>query len=122
MEGVSGAGEAGEVAEIKESRADLAVRQAAENWEPFFRVESIVANSPANIDGLKTGDLILKFGTITSQNFSTEGIQSVLMNSINRPISLVVRRNPEGMITFDVTPRQWEGRGHLGCNMVPVDS
>merc|ERR550532_3287919 len=89
------------------------------SFEPFYRVNSVVENSPANNCGLKTGDLIIKFGTILADTFTPKLVIDLVQSSVGRPIPVTVRRNPEGIMEFALIPKQWEGRGLLGCHLVP---
>ncbi|XP_045612882.1 26S proteasome non-ATPase regulatory subunit 9 isoform X1 [Procambarus clarkii] len=89
--------------------------------EPFARVDYIALGSPASIAGVEEKDLVTQFGSITSDNFrSMANLSQVVQHSVNSPIQVIVIRN-EQSITLSLTPRQWSGRGLLGCNIVPIE-
>ncbi|XP_053647451.1 26S proteasome non-ATPase regulatory subunit 9 isoform X2 [Cherax quadricarinatus] len=89
--------------------------------EPFAKVDHVSLGSPANMAGLLENDFITQFGSITCDNFrSLTNIAQVVQHSANSPIQITVSRN-EQSISLSLTPRQWSGRGLLGCNIVPVE-
>lgn len=91
------------------------------NLEPFVRVDEVVVGSPANMAGLHEGDLVTKFGSVTYENFrSMASIAQVVQNSVNSNIQVTVNRN-EQRVKLSLTPRQWSGRGLLGCNITPIE-
>ncbi|KAG7164733.1 26S proteasome non-ATPase regulatory subunit 9-like, partial [Homarus americanus] len=81
------------------------------NREPFAKVDHVVLGSPANMAGLQENDLLTQFGSITCDNFRS---------LVNISQIITVSRN-EQSVTLTLTPRQWSGRGLLGCNIVPID-
>ncbi|XP_068686616.1 26S proteasome non-ATPase regulatory subunit 9-like isoform X1 [Montipora foliosa] len=86
----------------------------------FLRVDSVVEGSPSSQAGLKVGDHILKFGSITGDNFrDLQDIASVVQHSKGTPLSVTVKRD-ERTQTLSLTPNIWSGRGLLGCHIVPV--
>ncbi len=92
---------------------------------PFARVNSIEPGSPANEAGLKSGDLIRRFGTaIWSNHERLRKVGEVVSQNLGRPIQVEVSRDTgSGVQELDLrlTPRQnWGGRGTLGCHIVPV--
>lgn len=59
---------AGDGASQVTERVTLASRPAPSLDPPFARVNSVVANSPAETAGLKIGDLIRNFGYVNRSN------------------------------------------------------
>lgn len=89
--------------------------------EPFARVDHVFLGSPANMAGLQENDLLTKFGSVTSDNFRTmANVSQVVQHSVNSPLQVVVSRN-EQCVTLSLIPRQWSGRGLLGCNIIPIE-
>merc|ERR1712228_663694 len=87
--------------------------------QPFYVIDRIFDESPSHSAGLKCGDLILKFGSMTSENRSPEIMQSIVKQSVNKQIPVVIKRNPEGFATLKLVPQKWNGRGLLGCHLTP---
>ena len=107
--------------------------------DPFAKVDGVAADSPASLAGLQENDLIVKFGTITKQSCLADGLDPLQQVAQLVPaaageqqsISLFIRRrigNPDddnesapSMIhMLQLTPKPWNGRGLLGCHIVPV--
>ncbi|KAK3856888.1 hypothetical protein Pcinc_019148 [Petrolisthes cinctipes] len=89
--------------------------------EPFARVGAVEAGSPAFLAGLREDDQVTKFGSVTSENFrSLSDVAQVVQHSRNTQVQVGVVR---GLAThmLALTPRQWAGRGLLGCNLVPIE-
>ncbi|KAG8995520.1 putative 26S proteasome regulatory subunit [Tulasnella sp. JGI-2019a] len=94
--------------------------------KPFARVDGVMPGSPAADAGLIREDLILQFGTLTSEKVAG-GLQPIaqLVNS-NEDRSIVIRirrRDVYGTSNdrdLNFTPRKWGGRGLLGCHIVPA--
>lgn len=94
--------------------------------EPFAKVNSVVANSPADSAGLKAGDEIRNFGYVNKNNH--DGLKKVgecvqgnqgqrILVKISRPTTPGQRQE----LQLNLTPRQnWGGRGSLGCHVLPI--
>lgn len=92
---------------------------------PFAKVNSVEPGSPAHEAGLKSGDLIRRFGAaIWSNHERLRKVGEVVGQNLGRPILVKVCRGtgPEAQeLELRLTPRQnWGGRGTLGCHIVPV--
>jgi len=88
--------------------------------EPFAAVNLISSNSPAEKCGLKLGDVLLQFGSVTKKNFvGMNAIAGVVQHSKGKPVNVVVKRS-EKTVAISLIPQEWEGRGFLGCNIVPL--
>jgi len=98
----------------------------AANLEPFYVVQSVSADSPAEVGGLRPGDLVLAFGSVRKENKSASTMSNVVTSSIGRAITVIVRRpaqdgQGEAQIKeIRIIPQQWSGRGLLGCHLVDV--
>ncbi|XP_050733422.1 26S proteasome non-ATPase regulatory subunit 9-like [Eriocheir sinensis] len=89
--------------------------------EPFAKVDHVMTGSPANLAGLKEGDLLTKFGSVSADNFrSLTDVSQVVQHSVNSAIQVCVQRRGDN-VSLTLTPRQWSGRGLLGCNLLPYE-
>jgi 26S proteasome non-ATPase regulatory subunit 9 len=96
------------------------VQDRSDSLKPFVRVDTVSPNSPAYHAGLLLGDLIVSFGSVTSDNYrDLQNIGAVVQHSVGKSISVRVRRERQ-TIRLSLTPSTWSGRGLLGCNIVPV--
>ena len=113
---------------------------------PFAIIDQVFHNSPSQQAGIKEGDLLLRFGTVTSSNnthnnnnngggggSSFDSIKRGIVTELSIAaaneacISVAVRRTTSElggiaemirMETFDLWPRSdWGGRGLLGCHL-----
>ena len=94
--------------------------QEKEEFNPFAAVDLISRESPAEAAGLKLGDVLLKFGSITKKNFTgLNVIGEVVKHSVGKPVNILVKRD-EQQVSLVLTPQEWGGRGLLGCNIVAL--
>eukprot|EP00573_Skeletonema_grethae_P002174 CAMPEP_0201689366 /NCGR_PEP_ID=MMETSP0578-20130828/2974_1 /ASSEMBLY_ACC=CAM_ASM_000663 /TAXON_ID=267565 /ORGANISM="Skeletonema grethea, Strain CCMP 1804" /LENGTH=358 /DNA_ID=CAMNT_0048173989 /DNA_START=25 /DNA_END=1098 /DNA_ORIENTATION=+ len=100
---------------------------------PFAIIDQVFANSPSQEAGIQEGDLLVRFGTVTSDNHGDfNSIKRAIVTELSLAaanecsISVAVRRTTSmlggvaEMIrteTFDLTPREWAGKGLLGCHL-----
>lgn len=67
------------------------------------------------------GDLILEFGSINYKNYkSLKDISTVVEHSENKKINMKIRRE-SNILSVALTPRVWNGKGLLGCNVIPEE-
>ncbi|XP_016118552.1 26S proteasome non-ATPase regulatory subunit 9-like, partial [Sinocyclocheilus grahami] len=87
---------------------------------PFALVDAVTQGSPAFQAGLRVGDEIIEFGSINTQNFrNLRDVASVVQHSEGKSIRVgVIRSGQEEHL--HLTPKQWSGRGLLGCNLLPL--
>ncbi|KAI1429993.1 hypothetical protein F5Y12DRAFT_793137 [Xylaria sp. FL1777] len=97
---------------------------------PFAKVNSVVADSPADDAGLKAGDEIRNFGYVNKSNH--DGLKKVAEcvqgNEGQRVLVKISRRGDSGTqqgtrqeLQLYLTPRRnWGGRGLLGCHILPM--
>ncbi|KAH3700772.1 26S proteasome non-ATPase regulatory subunit 9-like [Dreissena polymorpha] len=120
-------------AEARQSMADQPASQSEQSskvfddleersrLQPFGNVMSVDEGSPADLAGLKVGDSVIRFGSLTSQNFQgLQNIAAIVQHSIDKSIPItVVRDNAD--VQLSVTPSRWKpDKGLLGCNIKPV--
>ncbi|KAH8160661.1 hypothetical protein CIB48_g7576 [Xylaria polymorpha] len=93
---------------------------------PFAKVNSVVADSPAEAAGLKAGDEIRNFGYVNKSNHDDlkKVGECVLGNEGHRVLVKISRRTDSGTrqeLQLYLTPqRNWGGRGLLGCHILPM--
>ena len=83
---------------------------------PFCRVDSLKPGCPAEEDGLRVGDRILRWGEAHHLNHNNlQEIAITVRNAveINTFIEVLVVRSSR-RVTVQVTPRSWSGPGLLG--------
>ncbi|KAI3342716.1 hypothetical protein F4824DRAFT_443018 [Ustulina deusta] len=97
---------------------------------PFAKVNSVVADSPADAAGLKAGDEIRNLGYVNRANH--DGLKKVAEcvqgNEGQRVLVKISRRADSGTsqgtrqeLQLYLTPRRnWGGRGLLGCHILPM--
>ncbi|RKO96326.1 hypothetical protein CAUPRSCDRAFT_8270 [Caulochytrium protostelioides] len=94
---------------------------------PMARIDAVAPESPASAAGLVTGDLLLRVGRLTAVDTApTMGglgaLGAYVQQHKNRPLAVVVRRAGPSHCTLQLTPKEWDGRGLLGCHIVPTDA
>jgi len=106
-------------------QANQAQHTLAPDPRPFARVDSVAAHAPAEQAGLLEGDLILEFGNVSldSTNDPMREVGELLPKAAanQTSISLKVRRDHEVM-TLQLKPQPWSGRGLLGCHILPYSA
>jgi len=87
---------------------------------PFARVLVVLEGSPAEAAGIKQGDSVTKFGSVTKENFlNLKNIADVGESSKGRAVEVVVVR--EGITRrLRMVPNTWSGMGLLGFKIRPV--
>lgn len=87
---------------------------------PFALVDTVTQGSPAFQAGLRVGDEIIELGSVNTQNFrNLRDIASVVQHSEGKSLRVGVIRSGQE-VHLNLTPKQWSGRGLLGCNLVPL--
>lgn len=88
--------------------------------KPMAKLDEIFPGSPAATAGIELNDLLIEFGTVTSNTESfLKSIVELVGKNVNQPIPIVVLRNSE-RVELSITPQPWGGRGLLGCHLTPV--
>lgn len=111
--------------------SSVAARAAAANstgndLAPLAIVDQVFDGSPAQIAGLQVGDRVLRFGSLVHDTGSATGPGPQLADfaaetsaNMGRPVQVLVQRDAEQLL-ISLTPRQWQGRGALGCHLLPI--
>lgn len=86
----------------------------------FLEVTFVNASSPAAECGLQQDDKILAFGSINAENFKElKQISDLVAHRRNQTIVLTVQRGTRAL-DLHLIPKEWSGRGLLGCNIVTI--
>ncbi|CAL8583006.1 putative 26S proteasome regulatory subunit [Xanthoria parietina] len=110
-----------------DSASHTAATSASSLEAPFAKVNSVVAGSPAEDAGLKTGDKIRRFGDVDWINHEKlSKVAETVQRNEGRSITVTIERsllpssNTEEL-HLQLTPRRnWGGRGLLGCHILPL--
>ncbi|GAQ79867.1 hypothetical protein KFL_000400100 [Klebsormidium nitens] len=87
---------------------------------PFAIVDEVTPGSPGDVDGLKLGDQLLRFGGVQAETPNVlQGVAAALQGGAGQAIPVEVLRRGE-KVALAVTPRSWSGRGLLGCHIRPL--
>jgi 26S proteasome non-ATPase regulatory subunit 9 len=102
------------------TKASVTAASIDGNLSPMAKLDEILPSSPAATAGIADGDLLLKFGDITS---STEQFMSAIVQlvgqRVNQEIGIVVQRGAQ-TVALTLTPKPWGGRGLLGCHLSSI--
>jgi 26S proteasome non-ATPase regulatory subunit 9 len=80
----------------------------------FARVSQVTDGSPAASAGVKAGDRIAEFGSVTAANFTgLKNVADVVQHSVGSPVHVLLVRGGEP-VSLSLTPRRWHGLGLLG--------
>lgn len=64
--------------------------------------------------------MLVEFGSVNATNFKQlTDIATVLQHSEGQRVNVKVQRG-ERYITMALVPKKWQGRGLLGCNVLPL--
>jgi S1-C subfamily serine protease len=102
-------------------------RELHVDWEaklhgakPFVVVGAVFDASPAHAAGLAKGDRVLAWGAVQHAEFVSvaETISPMVKASEGKPLSVVVARPGQAEhVALALTPREWSGKGLLGCGI-----
>ncbi|XP_066907235.1 26S proteasome non-ATPase regulatory subunit 9 [Halyomorpha halys] len=82
-------------------------------------VGKVETGSPSEYAGLREGDILLEFGKINGDNMrNINDISEEMKRNLNLYIKVVVKRDGEHK-RFNLKPKEWSGRGYLGCVLNP---
>lgn len=89
---------------------------------PFARVNTVAPQSPAEAAGLRQGDQILVFGNVSTASTSDpmSVVGTLVPQMTGKQISVMVQRSSGALVTLQLTPKPWSGRGLLGCHILPL--
>ncbi|XP_064488283.1 26S proteasome non-ATPase regulatory subunit 9-like [Ornithodoros turicata] len=82
--------------------------------KPFAVITDVEEGSPAQLAGLRSDDLIVKFGSVNGENFkNVNDIAAVVRHSVGKPLNISVKRR-SNILPVVLTPKPWAGKGMLG--------
>jgi hypothetical protein len=119
-----------------ETRPQYMSEEVAGIQKPYARVDAVATESPAHKAGLLEEDLIVSFGPLHSENNdSLRAIAALVLEAAEKgesiEIRLMRRKGVAGhvsaaetdseweKVTLLLKPRPWQGRGLLGCHILP---
>ena len=101
------------VMEVEKSKTETAIL-------PFARVMVVVNGSPADRAGMKQGDLVCRFGSVTKDNFKQlKNVSDVAEASRGRNVDVIVLRD-NSTVRLRLQPGPWHGAGLIGFKIRPV--
>lgn len=89
---------------------------------PFAIIDEVASNSPADQAGLRVHDKIISIGSITAEpsiSGAFSAVGGLIQERKDSVVDVEIVRDGV-LLRLALTPRQWEGRGLLGCHLVPV--
>jgi len=132
----------GDIDELKQRAHHLCLDAKSGNNEevdttiriPFAKIESVLANSPASDARLAVEDEICLFGTVDHSNHrGLKAMGDVVKRAFSdgTSIRVIVRRmgtvettassgDMGNLMTLSLTPKQWIGKGLVGCVFSPT--
>mmetsp|Transcript_8896 Transcript_8896/g.19564 ORF Transcript_8896/g.19564 Transcript_8896/m.19564 type:complete len:227 (-) Transcript_8896:7-687(-) len=90
----------------------------------FAWIDEVSEGSPAQDAGLAVGDRISRFGDVSLDIGDLKACFAAIAQLVPTKAGealdvLVFRGSPPSKATLSLTPRQWAGRGLLGCHLAP---
>lgn len=104
---------------VEHSDAAPSPKKAIEYTIPFARVTEVAPEGPAYALGLRDDDEIVVFdGDIHAANH--DKLQNLVKRvAPGRKVPVVVQRGSD-RVDLTLTPNKWQGRGILGCRVLPL--
>jgi len=98
---------------------NLPIQKSEPKAEVFAKIDRVLEGSPAQLSGLKVGDLINGFGDVNKDNNDRlKAVGELVRNSEDKEIIVQVKRTG-GDIKISLIPTKWSGNGLLGCHLIP---
>lgn len=97
----------------------VATAQSSTFTKPFGRVDSVALASPAAMAGMQIGDTILAFGKETTDLSQVNELVRTAAAE-HAILELRIQRMDNNVQVLQLEPRPWNGRGLLGCHIVPM--
>ncbi|ORX77968.1 hypothetical protein BCR32DRAFT_328713 [Anaeromyces robustus] len=109
-----------DVHKVNKEKKEKVKEEQIKNQRPFAIVNSVAENSPASEAGLLEKDKIVTFGSINETNHENlKALAKTVMDNKNKPINITVLRKENTLVNLVLTPKEWSGRGLLGCHILP---
>lgn len=95
-----------------------------QHCRPFALVDEVSDASPASAAGIAVGDQMCKFGEVTWPGSGPAAavlpqVAAALQANKGRQVEAVVLRQGR-VVQLQLVPREWPGRGLLGCHLRPL--
>lgn len=105
----------------KDQASSVSFAEVEHEEKPFAKIDSVEPNSPADLAGIKVGDQMISFGSVTHRNLKGDlrNVANVAQSSQNQNVRVQVLRNGKVM-TLSLKPQAWSGRGLIGCHIIPI--
>lgn len=105
-----------------QGEADVAAPEDSQHRlpeEPFCIIRGVLPGSPAHSAGLRDGDQVLLFGSVSVENAPTaearnQALPLAVQSSLNNGLAVWVLRESEPVECL-LVPRKWDGPGLVGC-------
>eukprot|EP01024_Parvocaulis_polyphysoides_P067965 TRINITY_DN8214_c1_g1_i2.p1 TRINITY_DN8214_c1_g1~~TRINITY_DN8214_c1_g1_i2.p1 ORF type:complete len:203 (-),score=30.62 TRINITY_DN8214_c1_g1_i2:47-655(-) len=111
--------ENGEVKSAQSTQENSNYQNQSQRYVPFAKVDEVAENSPASQAGVRVGDELCVFGSVTySSSNHMALVAKELQDNEDKVVTAIFLRNGK-VIQVGVTPRKWSGRGLFGCHIVP---
>jgi Nas2 N_terminal domain len=91
---------------------------------PFARIDAVAAHSPAEEAGLMENDLVVEFGGLDLNHPNpfrelADLVPTAAGNQESIAVKVLRGQNHQTPVEVSLTPRPWNGRGLIGCHIVP---
>ncbi|KAI9144809.1 hypothetical protein BKA69DRAFT_1172754 [Paraphysoderma sedebokerense] len=95
-----------------------------ESLPPFAIVNAVAPDSPAKEAGLVKDDLIIRFGSLDKQNNNDlKALPELVSKNEGKSLQILIKRTSTTgetqFVNLELRPHKWNGRGLLGCHILP---
>jgi 26S proteasome non-ATPase regulatory subunit 9 len=110
--------------EVDAAAAAAGAPPAAAELRPFAVVDEVSDDSPASSAGVRVGDQLCRFGDVVWDGLGAASallpsVAAVLQANRGREVETVLLRQGRS-VSLRLVPREWAGRGLLGCHLRPL--
>ena len=111
---------------VEETPTTAPMQEEEEQLEPFLKVNTVAANSPAERAGLMPGDEVTQFGYLLKKDIQNSGLKilpSVVQSNVNKEMKVHIQRHDgktKQKMELILIPAYWSGQGLLGCHFLEI--